>query len=176
MYGCGSGCSEEVCVASGSGWNLWVWLLGVVVRRYIDFLILLIPTPLVSVLFYSIPTFCSFFKMFFFMNAHIIRALSKSPGIKRGNALTMENSQHIHSSSLLVRIATYIVAIKHGQYGKQSRANWAICEVCHHDALHIHIRPTHQSSKSNFTLLLLTIINITVIRPWGALCYLVQIC
>ena len=40
-------------VASGSGWNLWVWLLGVVVRRYIDFLILLIPTPLVSVLFCS---------------------------------------------------------------------------------------------------------------------------
>ena len=38
-------------VASGSGWNLWVWLLGVVVRRHIDFLILLIPTPLVSVLF-----------------------------------------------------------------------------------------------------------------------------
>ena len=30
-----------------------MWLLGVVVRRYIDFLILLIPTPLVSVLFYS---------------------------------------------------------------------------------------------------------------------------
>ena len=62
-----SGCGEqEVGVASGSGWNLWVWLLGVVVRRYIDFLILLIPTPLVSVLFYSsIPTFCSFCKMFF---------------------------------------------------------------------------------------------------------------
>ena len=38
-------------------------LVGVVVRRYIDFLILLIPTPLVSALFYSsIPTFCSFFK------------------------------------------------------------------------------------------------------------------
>ena len=54
-------------MASGSGWNLWVWLLGVVVRRYIDFLILLIPTPtpLVSVLFYSsIPTFSSFIKMF----------------------------------------------------------------------------------------------------------------
>ena len=49
-----------------SGWNVWVWLLGVVVRRYIDFLILLIPNPLVSVLFYSsIPTFCSFFFMFF---------------------------------------------------------------------------------------------------------------
>ena len=28
-----------------------MWLLGVVVRRYIDFLILLIPTPLVSVFF-----------------------------------------------------------------------------------------------------------------------------
>ena len=41
-----------------------MWLLDVVVRRYIDFLIL--PTPLVSVLFYSsIPTFCSFLKMFF---------------------------------------------------------------------------------------------------------------
>ena len=61
MYGC---CEQEAGVASGSGWNLWVWLLGVVVRRYIDFLILLIPTPLVSVLFCSsIPTFCSFFNV-----------------------------------------------------------------------------------------------------------------
>ena len=46
-----------------SGWNVWVWLVGVVSRRRvwlvgvggiygcIDFLILLIPTPLVSVLF-----------------------------------------------------------------------------------------------------------------------------
>ena len=33
MYGCGE---QEAGVASGSGWNLWVWLLGVVVRRYID--------------------------------------------------------------------------------------------------------------------------------------------
>ena len=49
---------EYMGVASGSGWNLWVWLVGVVVRRYIDFLILLIPTPLVSVLFLQcIPTF-----------------------------------------------------------------------------------------------------------------------
>ena len=40
--------------------------MGVVVRRNIDFLIL-IPTPLVSVLFYSsIPTF-SFFLMFFIL-------------------------------------------------------------------------------------------------------------
>ena len=63
--GVASGCGEQkVGVASGSGWNLWVWLLGVVLRRYIDFLILLIPTPLVSVLFCSsIPTF-----LFIFLN------------------------------------------------------------------------------------------------------------
>ena len=42
--------------------------MGVVVRRYIDFLILLIPTPLVSVHFSSsIPTFCSFKKCFLFL-------------------------------------------------------------------------------------------------------------
>ena len=65
--GVASGCGEqEVGVASGSGWNLWVWLLGVVLRRYIDFLILLIPTPLVSVLFCSsIPTFLFIFKNVF---------------------------------------------------------------------------------------------------------------
>ena len=41
--------------------------MGVVVRRYnIDFLILLIPTPVVSALFCSsIPTFCSLKKFFF---------------------------------------------------------------------------------------------------------------
>ena len=74
--GVASGCGEqEVGVASGSGWNLLVWLLGVVVRRYIDFLILLIPTPLVSVLVCSsIPTFLvhlkkcfSFLFQYFFM-------------------------------------------------------------------------------------------------------------
>ena len=38
--GVASGCGElEAGVASGNGWNLWVWLLGVVVRRYIDFFI-----------------------------------------------------------------------------------------------------------------------------------------
>ena len=43
--GVASGCGEqEPGVSSGSGWNLWVWLLGLVVRRYIDYLILLIPT------------------------------------------------------------------------------------------------------------------------------------
>ena len=60
--GVASRCGEqEAGVASGSGWNLWVWLLGVVVRRFIDFLTLLIPTPLVSTLFCSsIATLCSF--------------------------------------------------------------------------------------------------------------------
>ena len=33
--GVASGCGEqEVGVASESGWNLWVWLMGMVVRRY----------------------------------------------------------------------------------------------------------------------------------------------
>ena len=60
-------------------------LVGVVVRRYIDFLILLIPTPLASALFCSsIPASCSFFKMFFILssiysipksNLHIINIL-----------------------------------------------------------------------------------------------------
>ena len=45
---------ECMGVASGCGEQE----VGVVLRRYIDFLILLIPTPLVSVLFCSsIPTF-----------------------------------------------------------------------------------------------------------------------
>ena len=60
--GVASGCGEqEVGVASGSGWNLWVWLLGVVVKMYID---TYISTPLVYVLF-CILTFCSLKKMFF---------------------------------------------------------------------------------------------------------------
>ena len=57
-----SGCGEqEVGVASGSGWKLWVWLLGVVLRRYIDILILL------YLYFFAAASllFCSFLKMFF---------------------------------------------------------------------------------------------------------------
>ena len=52
----GSGWNLWVWLAGGGcGWNLWVWLesMGVVVRRYIDFLILLIHTPLVSVFFFA---------------------------------------------------------------------------------------------------------------------------
>ena len=50
--GVASGCGEqEVGVASVSGWNIWVWLLGVVVRRYIDFLIpsILVPADNASI-------------------------------------------------------------------------------------------------------------------------------
>ena len=37
----GSGWNLWVWLAgSGCGWNVWVWLVYVVVRRYIDFLIL----------------------------------------------------------------------------------------------------------------------------------------
>ena len=72
--GVASGCGEqEVGVASGSGWNLWVWLLGVVLRRYIDFLILLIPTPLVSVLFCSsIPTFLFIFNIYIYEGRRVL--------------------------------------------------------------------------------------------------------
>ena len=68
MYGCGL---QEEGVASGSGWILWVWLAGgecvysgCGCKVYIHFLILLIPTPLVSALFgSSISTF-----LFIFVN------------------------------------------------------------------------------------------------------------
>ena len=63
MYGCGE---QEVGVASGSGWNLWVWLLGVVVRTYIDFLILLH----LYLLFFTAAS-CSFFKCFSFLYIYI---------------------------------------------------------------------------------------------------------
>ena len=47
----GSGWNLWVWLAGGGcGWNLWVWLVGMVVRKYIDFLILHI-TPIVYVLF-----------------------------------------------------------------------------------------------------------------------------
>ena len=49
-----SGCGWNLWMwlaGDGCGWNLWEWLVGVVVRRYIDYLILLISTPLVYALF-----------------------------------------------------------------------------------------------------------------------------
>ena len=78
----GSGWNLWVWLTGGGcGWNLWVWVesIGVVVWRYIDILILLIPTPLLlyisalfcsnptlSALFCSNPTFCSFLNVFRF--------------------------------------------------------------------------------------------------------------
>ena len=66
--GVASGCAEqEAGVASGC-----------VVRRYIDFLILLIPTPLVSVLFCcSIPTFCSFFVVYTMITVFVSKNLAE---------------------------------------------------------------------------------------------------
>ena len=89
-----SGCDEqEAGVASGSGWNLWVWLLGVVVRRYIDFLILLIPTPLVSVLFTAASLlFVHFYKKnsllfqyFFVIKFYVLKFFSHSINTHTGN-------------------------------------------------------------------------------------------
>ena len=50
MYGCGE---QEAGVASGSGWNLWVWLVGVVVRRYIDLIILYLSLFLLYPFFFA---------------------------------------------------------------------------------------------------------------------------
>ena len=73
--GVASGCGEqEVGVASGSGWNLWVWLLGVVVRRYIDFLILRIS-------YSSCTCICSFLQQhpyFLFILLNVFRSCSST--------------------------------------------------------------------------------------------------
>ena len=58
-------------------------LVGVVVRRYIDFLILLIPTPLVSALFCSsIPTFVHFFINVFRSCISYVQPFSPAGGAK----------------------------------------------------------------------------------------------
>ena len=63
--GVASGCGEqEVGVASGNGWNLWVWLLGVFVRRYIDYLSLLL---LFCSFLQQHPYFLFIFKCFSFL-------------------------------------------------------------------------------------------------------------
>ena len=66
--GVASGCSEqEAGVASGRGWNLWVWLLGVVVRRYIDFLIHVLLITASSLLFVHFLKCFSFLFQYFFV-------------------------------------------------------------------------------------------------------------
>ena len=71
-------CTEVWMTILESGWNLWVWLVGVVsrrwvwlvVRRYIDILTIIINFPystFISFFFFgsSIPTSLFIFKMFF---------------------------------------------------------------------------------------------------------------
>ena len=55
-------------MASGNGWNLWVWLLDVVVRWHIDFIILLISTPLVYI--------CSFLQQHPYFFVHLKKFFS----------------------------------------------------------------------------------------------------
>ena len=66
------------------GWNLWVWLVGVVVRRYIDILTIIIINfpyaPCISSFFCcSIPTSLFIFKMFF--RSLVYRPLLKVRGL-----------------------------------------------------------------------------------------------
>ena len=73
-------------------------LVGVVVGRYIDFLILLIPTPLVSVLFCSsIPTFCSFYLMFSFLFRYffVIKVLHFLRSINTYQRLRASHGSHM---------------------------------------------------------------------------------
>ena len=56
--------------------------MGVVVRRYIDFLILLIPTPLVSALFCSsILLFVNVFRSCYIINISIIMSNLRNPKV-----------------------------------------------------------------------------------------------
>ena len=57
-----------------SGWNLWVWLVGVAVRRYIDILITIITFPystciIIIALFFAAASLllCSFLNVFSFL-------------------------------------------------------------------------------------------------------------
>ena len=61
------GCDQWIWLAGGQYvCNLWVWLVVVVARKYIDFLILLIPTSYSYLFFFgsSNPNFFSLFIIF----------------------------------------------------------------------------------------------------------------
>ena len=74
--GVASGCGEqEVGVASGSGWNLWVWLLGVVLRRYIDFLILYL--SLLLLYLYFLAAAYIYTVTFYVSNVHWVGGLTE---------------------------------------------------------------------------------------------------
>ena len=56
----------------------WVWLVGVVVRRYIDFLIILIPTPpCICSFLQQHPYFLFIIKMFFILYIYIYSDLEQ---------------------------------------------------------------------------------------------------
>ena len=62
MYGCGE---QEVGVASGTGWNLWVWLLGVVLRYRFPHTTYPYSSCICTFFAAASLLFCSFLKMFF---------------------------------------------------------------------------------------------------------------
>ena len=84
-------------MANGSGWNLWVWLLGVVLRRYIDFLILLIPTPLVYI--------CTFFQQHPYFFFHFVKMILRSLYIYRGGVEGPAGTANAVPLFTVVRIA-----------------------------------------------------------------------
>ena len=85
------------------GCGYWVWLLGVVLRRYIDFLILLIPTPLVSVFFAAASLlFCSFCKCFYVL-LHIIYIVYIS--------YIYVSTYHIYVSTYHIYVPTYHIYV-----------------------------------------------------------------
>ena len=76
-------------MASGSGWNLCLWLVGVVVRRCIDFLILFIPT-LVPALF------CSQHPYFLFIFKNVFRSLNIIMGHMRVIIIIRHSECHLN--------------------------------------------------------------------------------
>ena len=117
--GVASRCGEqEVGVASGSSWNLWVWLLGVVVRRYIDFLIYL--SLLLLYLFFIAASLLfvhlkkMFFQYFFVITFYVLynfftqykhtyQQLRASQGIHMKAAHTvLYMNKHTHKRTLLI--------------------------------------------------------------------------
>ena len=93
--------------------------MGVCVRSYIDFVILLLTTPLVSVLFCSsIPTFCSCFS---FCNIHTdtqhTHTLTHSCTLARTHAcmkahMNARTQRHIHVIGYLTYVYTYQCSIQ----------------------------------------------------------------
>ena len=93
----------------GNGWNLWVWLtgsgcgcnlwvclVGVVVRRHTDFLILLILTPPVCAIFCSsIPTFVIFLNVFRVLFCNLFNTFSRSINTHTGVPWQLYEGLHV---------------------------------------------------------------------------------